>query len=197
MLIPTGYGQVNFIFGGNGFPRGAQVALGFLDTAGDDPAVEATALATCWGDNMSAVQSTNITLQFVKVKQGPTDTGPESTIATAVDGTVVSNPLPPNVAVLAKKVTTSGGRKNLGKMFIPGACESQTDGAGLLTSSALTAFNSAVAGLLADMATADLPMRILHTDATTPTEVTALVCQQLMAQQHRRIRRSSGHRATP
>jgi hypothetical protein len=53
----------------------------------------------------------------------------------------------------------------------------------------ITAMNAAYATFLSQLASDDIPMVILHGDATTPTVVTALQVQTQVATQRRRVRR--------
>lgn len=196
MIIPTGYAQCNLYFVGSGLPRDAQVAIG----VNQDNAFTAAATAAAVGSEFEAafmpLLSPGITLSYVKAKLGPNDTGPEATVTFGVPGGATGDePLPPNVAALIKKSTATGGRKGNGRIFLPGVTEDSTTGGGYLVSAALTALQSASDDFLAGLATALCPMVVLHTDATTPTAVTALVVAQLMATQKRRIRRAGGRRA--
>lgn len=196
MIIPIGYAQVNFIGSGTGYARGWQVAIGVENGLGLNPAAIANAAGTCWADNISPVQSNQCALTQVLAKVGPNDTGLASYQSISEDGGVASQAQSSQSAVLVKKTTTHGGRHGQGRMFMPGSTESQSDGGGLLTTAALTAWQAALDGFLSDLAAADIPMYLLHaTDTPGPYEVTDLVVQQLFASQRRRIRRVGGRRS--
>lgn len=196
-VIPTGYAQVNVMFDGNGYTRGAQVTFGVKNnatlTAGDLAGV----VIGLWTTNVIPVQSEDINFKECKVKLGPNSTGGEAVVSAGVVGAVAGDSLPPNTAVLSRKVTALGGRAHNGRLFVPGASESQTAGAGQLSDAALTAWGDALDGLFDDLATADLPMYLLHHDSTTPDELLGLSTQRLMATQKRRLRRAGGRRSTP
>jgi hypothetical protein len=99
------------------------------------------------------------------------------------------------VAVLIRKSTAAAGRRNRGRMFIPGAIESEVDQAGLLTPAAVAAWNSAVLNLRPGntIHTAfgflDEPVILHDSGSQTPTAITDLSCQSRVATQRRRLRR--------
>jgi hypothetical protein len=62
------------------------------------------------------------------------------------------------------------------------------DGAGAIGGSNLTDVNDAADDFRAFLAAADVSMQLLHSDATTPDEVTGWVCEGLLATQRRRLR---------
>jgi hypothetical protein len=196
VIIPSGYGQVNFVFGGSGFARGAQVTFGFKDNSGGATAATiATDFGTRWVNDILLDQSNTITLDHVKVKLGPNDTGPEATVSSGAAGGLSSQPLPPQDSVIVRKITALGGRKGRGRVFHPGAVESQTDGGGLLTTAAIVTLDGDYADLLAHAAADNLPLYLLHNDATTPTAIDQLDVLQLMGTQRRRIRKVGGRRS--
>jgi len=104
------------------------------------------------------------------------------------------SPLPNNCAILAKKSTALGGRRNRGRMYIPCPYEASTDGAGVLSPAEVTAWNASLAaimpggtihtafGFLGDAV-------VLHeTGDQTPATVTDLGCAPKIATQRRRMR---------
>lgn len=197
MNIPVGFGQVNFLFTGNAYPRGAQVALGFDN--GDDIAATIIALsfAANWATNVMPVLSNACNLAGVKVKLGPNSTGAETTVASAtVGGISATQPMSPQVAPLVKKRTALGGRINNGRIYLPGMVEGYSDGAGRLTSAAQTALQDAMTAFFDGSNDDGNPLVVLHTNvALTPNLITALDVQQLVGTQKRRIRRAGGRRA--
>src|ERR1044071_874061 len=195
MNIPTGFGQVNLIYAGTAYPRGAQVTFGFGNEEDLSPDDVATAIAGFWFTQFGGVTSDICSLQKIKVKLGPNDTGPETTLEPALLGANSSQPLPNQVAVLSRKITASGGRHNRGRSFWPGATEGQTDGAGKLSAAALSDWQDAVNGFWVACGAADFPWFILHEDELVPpTAVTNIQVDQLMASQRRRLRKVGGRR---
>lgn len=108
-------------------------------------------------------------------------------------GTNTSDFAPQNVALLLKKRSDVGGRRNRGRMFMPGVPESAVNEIGELTST----YRNAVNGLASDFldycqsggSSNSANMVILHSSApSTPTVVTSLVCDTRVATQRRRLR---------
>ena len=198
MNIPTGFAQVNLMFVGAGLPRNAQIALGVENASPLTAAGVAGSVGGAFVTNVMPLLSEGVTLQSVKAKLGPNATGAEAEIAYGTPGGATGDePLPPNVAALVRKITATGGRKGQGRIFVPGVTEDSTTGGGYLTPTALAALQTAFDDFLTDIGTTFTPMVVLHNDATTPTDVTELAVQQLLATQKRRIRRAGGRRSTP
>jgi hypothetical protein len=103
--------------------------------------------------------------------------------------------VPQNTAWLVKKISGLGGRRNRGRMYFPGVSESVVDNKGELTSGQITALNTLVGSLKVGGSVHTAfgflgQMQILHeTGSQTPTEVTDLVVQKVVATQRRRLRR--------
>lgn len=196
MIIPTGFAQVNFKGSGTGYARGWQVAVGVELIGGFPPLTVATTMWNIWDDNIQPVISDQCALESVLCKFGPNSTGVAAEYFATSTGSLTSQSESPQAAVLVKKTTSHGGRKGAGRMFMPGVTEAQTDGAGLLTTAAMTAWQAALNGLLADMLTADMPMTLLHAaDPPSPYAVNNLQVQGLFASQRRRLRRVGGRRS--
>jgi hypothetical protein len=103
--------------------------------------------------------------------------------------------IPQNSAHLIRKNTALGGRRNRGRMYLPGVGESDVSNVGVLTTTRINNLNTAYANWLAAVK-ASIPveeMVILHslpagTTTPLPTTVTSLVCQPVIATQRRRLR---------
>jgi hypothetical protein len=107
----------------------------------------------------------------------------------------LGNLIPQNSAYLVRKNTALGGRRNRGRMYLPGVPESLVSDAGVLTPVRVTEVTNALeawrAALVASVAIEE--MVILHATSLlsptpAPTPVTSLVCQPLIATQRRRLR---------
>lgn len=116
----------------------------------------------------------------------------ESTILGTGSRSSVESP-PPNVAYLVRKSTGLIGRKNRGRQYLPASAES-----GITEGGALTTAEAALLQAYADQlfenvfappgASNIASIAILHDDETVvPTIVTALVAQQSVATQRRRL----------
>lgn len=111
--------------------------------------------------------------------------------STTVGGTAVGSVVTPNVAVLIKKRTALGGRKNQGRWFLPWCLpENAVDEIGLISGSTVNGLQAAMNAVLAAATSANLPFVILHrTDPGVPPQVTALTVDNLVATQRRRLGR--------
>lgn len=105
-------------------------------------------------------------------------------------GLGAGNCVPQNTAYLLRKRTALGGRRNRGRMFVPGVPEAAVSNAGELTAPTVSDINDVNDVFLASLATFLTPMVILHRNDPflPPTEVTALICQSTVATQRRRLR---------
>lgn len=210
MTIPSGYAQVTVSYDGAAAPSGAANVFGvaLLDPL-LDPTDVAVLVAGIWNTRIRPNLTNDVTITNVRVKFGPDDVGPMGDAAVSLVGGNNVTSFPPNVALLAVKNSTLGGRRGRGRMFIPGVAEADADDSGNLAAGTITAQNTALAGVLADLTAADIPMVLLHEPATewvinangqprripvagslpVPTEVTSLTIAPAVATQRRRLRR--------
>lgn len=189
MHIPTGYGQVNYIYGGDGLPTGAQITHGFSNPTDLDVG---TILGTLGGhhqDNLRPIQPQHVTLNSILVKLGPNDTGAAGELGVGTAGTGSSSQVQPNCCLLVQKRTALGGRRNRGRLFWP-ITEGELENGGQINSGYLAGAATAWGTYFSDIATSDLPMVVLHTDpALTPVLVTSVPLSGTAATQRRRLRR--------
>lgn len=188
-VIPTGTAQVNMNFTGDAAPYGAEVTFGVDNATGLTALQIATAVETAWNSHLKSKTNSLLTLDSIRVKKGPNATGVFVVKSVGTAGTQVSSPVSPQVAMLIDKITLLGGRKNRGKWFWPGLPEAHVSAQGLIGSVDITAYNTALASFLAALTTADIPMLILHNDATSPTAVTELLVSSKVATLRDRLRR--------
>lgn len=118
---------------------------------------------------------------------------PYTSIATGPGGGALSNSTPPvNVAVLVKKITSSGGRRNRGRMFLPGVVsEGAVSESGIISSGAVAALQGACTSFLDLLVTNGTPMYVLHNDppvGVDPAPVIVLQVDNVVATQRRRLR---------
>jgi hypothetical protein len=193
MVVPVGYAQATYIFGGTALPNGAVCTMG-LDIGGypDDPSDAAQDCYQLWATHILPNQNILTQLQGVEVKFGPDDLGPSGSYTQATSGGSAGNSSPPNVSYLVRKQTAGGGRPNRGRMFVPGVSESDVGSEGLILPAAVTAMNADLVAWGAAMATNLLAPVILHgvaSPVTTPTPITALTVDARAATQRLRLRR--------
>lgn len=97
--------------------------------------------------------------------------------------------LPPNNAVLIRKVTAAGGRTGTGRMYVPALIETEVDSSGLISGASQASIQAGATGMLSDLSTNDIPMYVLHDSALiAPNLVTSLSVQTRVATQRRRLR---------
>lgn len=98
-----------------------------------------------------------------------------------------------NTAVLVRKNTGLGGRRNRGRMFLPGVTVSFVAANGTITAANVTTLQTAVNLLhspaLFAASNVDAMALFHETPPTTPTIVNSLDVQNLVATQRRRLRR--------
>jgi len=193
MEIPTGFAQVNFLFGGGAFPTGAEVTLG-LDVQGfiGTPQDAADTALTHWAATIRLSQTSALTLLGTSIKYGPTATGPSAVSAGPFAGGLSDDPSPSAVAMLVRKLTAAGGRAGRGRMFVPGLGDAQIGTGGAI----LGSYRTTMQGHLDDFMTAmngdDLTPVLLHNAGSpiaVPTEITSLQLDSTAATQRRRQRR--------
>lgn len=107
-------------------------------------------------------------------------------------GTIpTSLPTPNNCALLVRKVTSRGGRRGRGRMFVPpcSISDANVDGVGVIGTTQLVDQGTKAGNFKLALATNGVPMFLLHSHPDdAPDEVTSLSVQQLMATQRKRMR---------
>jgi hypothetical protein len=190
MTIPEHYSQVNLKFTATNVTGTAEMTFGVHNSFDMDPATVEGLVYPNWNTNLKGLWTNDVTLASILVKNGPDASGPFIDVA---HGTVPSGTglvVPGQVAALVRKVTLLGGRKGRGRMYHPGVFTGMLNAdQSSIAGATITAMNAAYATFLSQLASDDIPMVILHGDATTPTVVTALQVQTQVATQRRRVRR--------
>lgn len=193
MVIPDGYGQLNFIFTGQAVPTGAQVTFGFQNSLEKTFGEVLGAIASAIGEvDFGQFIENDSELSTALIKLGPSATGPSGEAPVGLTGDAGSDGTAPNLALLVKRFTAAGGRSGSGRLFWPFVMTSWLSddgsiGAGTVTSvtDEFNAFSTAMAGH-------DLPLFLLHSESSPvelPTEITGFLCDPLAATQRRRMRR--------
>jgi hypothetical protein len=97
---------------------------------------------------------------------------------------------PPNVSLLVKKLTASGGRHNRGRFYF-GSAILQNDAvsdAGFITTVFVNAYQTMFDTLYSDIVNDDFVPTLFHSDATAPTPITSFFVESQVATQRRRLR---------
>lgn len=193
MLIPSGYGQVTFKFGGFGMRFPGVMTLG-LDVSAALAPIEEIA------DDLTTIMSTFIdsnaissSLEFrgVLLKYGPTATGPSVETSTVQAGTG-SSQASSQVAYLIHKNTALGGRAGKGRMYLPGVTESAVNANGSIDSGTLDTLTADIETFGSAIAALGIDPVVLHGEdspLSTPTPITSLTVDSIVATQRRRLRR--------
>jgi hypothetical protein len=120
------------------------------------------------------------------------ETGPSiGAFLSGITGTAATPSIPPNCAVLFRKTTAAGGRRNRGRFYAP-PCninEAAVSDAGVIDSSIAAAQQTKWDAALTALSTAGLTPVLFHSEGPfTPTPITGFVLQLLLATQRRRLR---------
>lgn len=111
-------------------------------------------------------------------------------ITQPVVGTATANTVPVNGAVLIRKETQDGGRKNRGRMFWPPMAfnEAIVSPAGVIAAAELAAEQTKWNTFVSSLSSGDYPMVVQHSDGSPSTLVSGVSLSNLLATQRRRMR---------
>lgn len=190
-IVPPGYAEVILPMNHGASPRESVVVFGVQDNG---PSSSPSSLCE---EIWSTVEEHIIPLGDGSVIYGPIRCrvnyggGPIPGVGTSSapgDNTIACPPS--NVAVLVTKNTAEAGRKNRGRMYWPWFVEeTSVSETGIIDSGYVSGHTTAFNAWQADLAIAGYDMVILHNDVGTPTTVSSLTCQSLVATQRRRLGR--------
>lgn len=145
-----------------------------------------------WADNVLPLQVVGYSLVGV---DGVFGTGGGDLPLSSTQGPAnAGNPatgLTSNTAVLVQKLSAVGGRRNKGRMYVPGINPEAVDNAGFLTGVDLAAWNTAFNNLYLGVTSGtflDNPVIFHSVGDPTPTVVTDLDVDPRVATQRRRMR---------
>jgi len=190
VVIPSGFAQASFDFVQVDAPFTQTCTLG-VDVqgfAGDGPDACA-ALYLAWQNSFLAHQNASVRLSAVRIKYGPTATGPSFETTGESVGGQSGNPASSNVAYLIHKNTALGGRQGRGRLYIPGVTESFINAGGSVDSTMFPNLSGDCGDFFADLIAADLPPMLLHGDALAPTDILNFEPDPRCGTQRQRMRR--------
>jgi len=189
MIIPSGFFQATFLYSGSVLPFGAANTLGLHQTGALTLQQIAEQLVDDWEAQVMPELSSAMQFDGVILKAGPNSTGAQHVATSTQIGGKAGQSQTPNTAWLVRKNTAAGGRKNRGRLYIPGLVEADVNGLGSIGSTAVASMQDAIEGFVAAMATAELFPDLLHSDTgDEPTPITSMVVDSLAATQRRRMR---------
>lgn len=193
VLIPNDYAQVTLGFTGVAIPLGAACTLGLnVELYPGDPTAAALDIAQDVLPAMSAYVVNKVAITSIKVKFGPTQTGPSAEIATNIPGLGNLDPAPPNTALLVRKITGFGGRQGTGRWYWPGIADTQIDDGGNLGPATVTSLQTGFNSFHSNLVASGLVPVLLHGEdepISTPMPITSFSVQSRVATQRRRLRR--------
>lgn len=192
MIIPSGYCQINWRFGGEALPLGAEMTMGGQLLSSPPIAAIGLIASAAWNDNLQNYQVTGVTLESVLVKYGPNATGPSAEFTVGNTGGGSGTGAEPMVSALIRKHTADGGHAGKGRMYFPGIPDAMFLQDGSMDPTTLIAFQADVDAFLDDMDAAALKPVVLHGAASplsTPSVITGLQVDSQCATQRRRNRR--------
>jgi len=192
MFIPPGYAELAYGATHTDTGQEALTAIAVhLEAA--DPATVITGAAGAWTDTFSTIISDVWIQGFVRMSIGTSD--PSAPIVgelTFADwGNNTTDPCPPQVCTLLRKITASGGRKNRGRMYLPSPGEAGVDAAGNFSDTQHDDNQENATTFLETLQAIDgvTGVFLLHTDDDDdPTEIVGLTAVKKVATQRRRLR---------
>lgn len=95
----------------------------------------------------------------------------------------------PQVSYLIRKNTALAGRKNRGRLYLPGVMEVAVDSAGKVDSGYVTDITAAFTSFQTHCAAKSMTPVILHNSLESPTGITSWACETVCATQRRRLRK--------
>lgn len=191
--IPPGFAECWCRFDLPGDAEPMYVAIGLDLASGETPSVStANAFDAIWQSNLDNRISSAYSIGpgYTLWGQDGGDIRTDSS-NTPEQGDQAGAPLPNNCAVLIKKLTASGGRRNRGRMFVPGIPEGDVDSVGTISGTPLSAWQSIADDLWSTfVAHSAVDNVVLFHDSAphTPTVVTDLQVATRIATQRRRMR---------
>lgn len=194
LVLPVGTANSRFIFS----VAGLSDTLGFSLATVSTPVATASSIA----DSMYDAANTTDLFSGAEVSDEYTWLGVHTTLMTVTGpvvaernvtepGTASFQAVTVNSAVLVRKLTLLGGRKNRGRLFFPPgiAPEATTNSAGFLDVTAVPVLQASFDAWYAAMIDEELLPVLLHTDpADEPTVISQFAVQTQLATQRLRMR---------
>jgi hypothetical protein len=194
--VPQGYAEVAFrqIQSGDNEEMLCTIGLA-VDQLEAMSQAGAEAIANAWSNTIRTVQTTELAFRGCYVNMGPDGLGMRYVVDRNVAGGVNMPPCVQNTAVLLKKSTALGGRRNRGRMYVPGIPEGKVFGNGQMVGVDHAAWNTQAINLRAELAALSFVGEcvIFHTtvagaEGIAPTAIVSMSADTRVATQRRRLR---------
>jgi len=189
MIIPENYGEAVAVYEFIDTGERMTTSFGYHNIGTDDATSNSIQLSTSWRSIFTAATTLDsyrmLGMYVIQMLGGVLQS---AQTADNMDGTVNADPVSPAVAVGVKKQTSYAGKKYRGRMYLPPAFlgEANVNGAGVIDGATVTAIQGRADDLIAELNSVDLPMYLLHSDATSPTHVDDLIVRSNVRTQRRR-----------
>lgn len=196
VIVPEGFYNASFVFACQGLSDEIVTTLGVIGDLLDPPTPNemAESLRSKWSAATMPFAPGNMTTEYtllgvriVKTVGGLPVLGQAMT---AVVGTQSLDSIPANCAILVKKNTAEGGRRNRGRMFLPAVALQGSDvlPSGFLATGEQAARQAQLTAVYASMVGDEIQPVLFHSDGGAATPITSLSVESQVATQRRRMR---------
>lgn len=185
MGIPAGFSQVILKMRIDS-PGGFRIATTSLGVVGAPSTIMATDIGQAWQtDVWNVLGSTNLDYVSCEVR----DSANADEVFFNTNGPIGLEIIAPNTCVLVQRRSSLIGKKNRGRMYVPGiAYDATFNQAGQMSSGSVTDYTAAFTDFFSDLVGLGYDPVILHADGSTPTAQTSFSVDSTAATQRRRLR---------
>jgi len=188
-VVPDGFGEVTINMDFVAGPSNPMAIVFGYSHAGVNPSGHASVIANSLIASINTINVWSNNLLYLSVDAFENPGGVSGSATVGITGTAGEAALPPQVSVLIRKHTATGGAAGRGRMYWPGLTVAQVLEGGYIVGSSVVLMQEEFDDFLGSIAGADLPMHLLHgVGGPAPSLVTSLAVQVILATQRRRIR---------
>lgn len=199
MSVVDGYTELTFIFKNTTSPREMTTSVGVLDISVGGPRSTAdkaldgyTAMHQTDSPGAAGSMIDDYSFEGCVATDGTSSGDLVAQFLAHTQGSVTDSCITSNCALLVKKQTALGGRRNRGRFFAPPSFlnEGAVDASGNISSGPLASIQTMWTNFFNALATADLEPQLFHqgAGAPAPTPITGFQVDSLIATQRRRMR---------